>query len=283
MDYRVALAQIKPKLGCIADNLAIIEQTAERAIAQGADLLLFPELALTGYFLKDLVPDVALSLDAPEIDRLRELSRRISMAVGLVEVSADYRFFNTALYLEGGEIRHLHRKVYLPTYGLFDEQRYLARGERFRAFDTRFGRFGLLVCEDMWHLSASYVLAMDGATSLLCLSSSPGRGVAEGEGLATAAAWQKLTATTAMFLNCNVLYCNRVGCEDGVTFWGGSEAVGPAGSVVARGSQFEEELVTAQMAESSLRRERIFAPMMRDENLGVTLKELKRIEREREN
>jgi predicted amidohydrolase len=85
-----------------------------------------------------------------------------------------------------------------------------------------------------------------------------------------------------MFLNCNVLYCNRVGCEDGVTFWGGSEAVGPAGSVVARGAQFDEELVTAFMDESSLRRERIFAPMMRDENLGVTMKELKRIERERE-
>jgi predicted amidohydrolase len=281
MDYRVALAQIKPKLGCIADNLALIEQTVEQAAGQGTDLLLFPELALTGYFLKDLVPDVALSLDAPEIGRLREMSRHLSLAVGFVEASADYRFFNTALYLEGGEVRHVHRKVYLPTYGLFDEQRYLARGERFRAFDTKFGRFGLLVCEDMWHLSSSYVLAMDGATSLLCLSSSPGRGVADADGLATATAWQKLTATTAMFLNCNVLYCNRVGCEDGVSFWGGSEAVGPAGSVLARGPLFKEDLVTAFMAESSLRRERIFAPMMRDENLGVTLKELKRIERER--
>jgi predicted amidohydrolase len=282
MDYRVTMAQIKPKLGCIADNLSLIEQTAERAKDLGTDLLLFPELALTGYFLKDLVPDVALRLDAPEIDRLKGLSRHLSLAVGLVEASADYRFFNTALYLEDGEIRHIHRKVYLPTYGLFDEQRYFARGERFRAFDTKFGRFGLLVCEDMWHLSSSYVLAMDGATSLICLSSSPGRGVEDAEGLATATAWQKLTATTAMFLNCNVLYCNRVGYEDGVNFWGGSEAVGPAGSVVARGALLQEDLVSALMPEANLRRERIFAPMMRDENLGVTLKELTRIERERD-
>jgi predicted amidohydrolase len=282
MNYRVALAQIKPKLGCIADNLLLIEQAVEQATSRDAGLLLFPELALTGYFLKDLVPDVALSLDAPEINRLKALSRHVSMAVGLVEASSDYRFFNTALYLEGGEIRHLHRKVYLPTYGLFDEQRYLARGERFRAFNTKFGRFGLLVCEDMWHLSSSYILAMDGATSLLCLSSSPGRGVADADGLATATAWQKLTATTAMFLNCNVVYCNRVGYEDGVNFWGGSEAVGPAGSVVARSALFHEDMVCALMPEGHLRRERIFSPMMRDENLGVTLKELKRIERERE-
>lgn len=282
MDYRVALAQIKPKLGCIADNLSLIEQNVEQAAQQGVDLLLLPELALTGYFLKDLVPDVALSLEAPEVARLKALSRQVSVAVGLVEASSDYRFFNTALYLEDGEIRHVHRKVYLPTYGLFDEQRYLARGERFRAFDTKLGRFGLMVCEDMWHLSSSYILAMDGATSLLCLSSSPGRGVEDGEGLATATAWQKLTATTAMFLNCNVLYCNRVGYEDGVNFWGGSEAVGPAGSVSARGAMFQEDLVCAHMPESSLRRERIFSPMMRDENLCVTLKELRRIERERE-
>src|SRR4051794_39296284 len=120
MDFTVALAQIKPKLGCVADNLAIIEAAIEKAVAQGASLIVFPELALTGYFLKDLVPDVALSLDAPEIGRLKGLSRRISIAVGLVEVTSDYRFFNTALYLEQGELRHVHRKVYLPTYGLFD-------------------------------------------------------------------------------------------------------------------------------------------------------------------
>lgn len=281
MDYQVALAQIKPKLGCVGDNLALIEQSIAQATRGGADLVLFPELALTGYFLKDLVPDVALSLDSPEINRLKVLSRHVSIAIGLVEVSPDYRFFNTALYLEGGSIRHAHRKVYLPTYGLFDEQRYFARGERFRAFDTKFGRFGLLVCEDMWHLSSSYVLAMDGATTLVCLSSSPGRGVVGAEGLATAASWRNLTATTAMFLNCNVLYCNRVGYEDGINFWGGSEAVGPSGDVVARGAMFQDDMVSALMKEASLRRERIFAPMMRDENLSITLNELKRIERER--
>jgi predicted amidohydrolase len=281
MDFTVALAQIKPKLGCLDDNMTLIEAAIEKGISEGAHLIIFPELALTGYFLKDLVPDVAIGLDAPQIARLKLLSRRISIAIGLVEVTSDYRFFNTALYLEEGEILQVHRKVYLPTYGLFDEQRYLARGERFRAFDTRFGRFGMLICEDMWHLSAPYILAMDGATTLLCLSSSPGRGISEAEGLGSAAAWQRLTSTTAMFLNCRVFYCNRVGYEDGINFWGGSEVIAPSGEVTARGKLLEEDFVIAKVDEGALRRERIFSPMMRDENLAVTVKELKRIDRER--
>src|ERR1039457_4657066 len=195
MNFTVALAQVKPKLGCVAENLRMIEDAVERGIRDGAGLVVFPELALTGYFLKELVPDVALAIDSPEIKRLTELSARISIAVGFVEASSDYRFFNSALYLEDGAIKHLHRKVYLPTYGMFDEQRYLASGDRFRAFDTRFGRVGLLICEDMWHLSAPYILAMDGATTLICLSSSPGRGIGGEESLGSTAAWQKLTST----------------------------------------------------------------------------------------
>ena len=281
MDFSIALAQIKPKLGCVADNLTMVEAAVERGVGEKAGMVVFPELALTGYFLKDLVPEVALSLDAPEILRLVELSRHTAIAVGFVEVTRDYRFFNSALYLEGGEIRHLHRKVYLPTYGLFDEQRYLAQGESFRAFDSRFGRLGLLVCEDMWHLSAPYILAMDGATTLICLSSSPGRGITTDESLGSTLAWQRLTATTAMFFNCRVLYCNRVGYEDGVNFWGGSEAVDPSGAVTARGEILNEDFVTATVEEGALRRERLFSPMMRDENLFITMKELRRIEKER--
>ncbi|BCS53337.1 nitrilase-related carbon-nitrogen hydrolase [Geobacter sp. SVR] len=280
MNFKAVLAQIKPKLGTVADNLALIEEYVCQATRDKADLIVFPELALTGYFLKDLVPEVARGIDAPEIRRLIELSRHISIAVGFVEVTSDYRFFNSALYLEQGAIKHLHRKVYLPTYGLFDEQRYMARGEHFRAFDTRFGRFGMLICEDMWHLSASYILAMDGATALICLSSSPGRGV-EGDSLGSARAWQQLASTTALFLNCRVLYCNRTGYEDGISFWGGSEYVAPSGESLVRARLWEEEAVTALIEEGALRRERIFSPMLRDENLFVTMRELRRIERER--
>ncbi|AJE04172.1 nitrilase-related carbon-nitrogen hydrolase [Geobacter pickeringii] len=281
MNFTVALAQIKPKLGCLADNGEMICSVVERGISEGADLAVFPELALTGYFLRDLVPEVALRMDSPLLTRLLNLSRRIDIAIGFVEASDDYRFFNSALYLSNGEVLHRHRKVYLPTYGLFDEQRYFARGESIRAFDTRFGRMGLLICEDMWHLSAPYVLAMDGATTLICLSSSPSRGISEDASLGSTVAWQKLTSTTAMFLNCRILYCNRVGYEDGVNFWGGSEVVAPSGNVVVRGKIFEEDYVVGSLDEGALRRERIFSPMMRDESLPITMKELRRIETER--
>ena len=215
MDVTVALAQIKPKLGCIADNLAIIEAAIERGIREKAGLIIFPELALTGYFLKDLVPEVALPLHAPEIARLVELSRHISIAVGFVEVSSDYRFFNSALYLEGGEIKHVHRKVYLPTYGMFDEGRYFAAGRHFKAFDTRFGRLGVLICEDAWHLSSSYLLALQGAHTLLVMSGSPGRGLATDRVEATSVqTWERVGQTLSQFLTLHWAYVNRVGYED---------------------------------------------------------------------
>lgn len=280
MDFTAALLQIKPKLGRVGDNLVLIREQVEQAIVQQADLAVLPELALTGYFLKDLVPEVAIALDSPEIAILKELSRRISIAVGFVEVTPDYQFYNSAAWFEDGELRHLHRKVYLPTYGLFDEQRYLGRGDRFRAFDTKFGRVGLLVCEDMWHLSAPYLLAMDGATTLVCLSSSPGRGVENGE-LGTATAWRNLTTSAARFLTCRVIYVNRVGYEDGVGFWGGSHLVAPSGDIVVEAPEFEPALTVGRVEEYLLRRERISSPLVRDENLCITLRELERIDRER--
>ncbi len=280
MDFTAALAQIKPKLGAVSENLGMIEETIRNGIDAGADLIVFPELAVTGYFLKDLVPEVALRLDSPEIAGLMELSARIAIAVGFVEVTDDYRFYNSALYLEGGKIKHLHRKVYLPTYGLFDEQRYLAHGDRFRAFDTRFGRMGMLICEDMWHLSSSYIMVMDGAKTIICLSSSPSRGV-EGKSPGSAETWHRLTSATATFLSCHILYCNRIGYEDGVNFWGGSEYVAPSGLSECRARILEEEMLIAFVSEGALRRERIFSPLMRDEKLTLTIRELLRLERER--
>ena len=279
-DLTAALVQLKPKLGCVTDNLAMIREQVDLAIGQQVDLAVFPELSLTGYFLKDLVPEVALTLESPELTVLQELSRRISIVVGFVEVTPDFQFYNSAAWFEDGTLKQLHRKVYLPTYGLFDEQRYLGRGDRFRAFDTKFGRVGLLVCEDMWHLSAPYLLAMDGATTLVCLSSSPGRGMEDGE-LGTAVAWRNLTTATARFLTCHVLYVNRVGYEDGVGFWGGSHAVAPSGQIIVAAPEFEPSLIVVSLATADLRRERIASPLMRDENLCVTQRELERIQQER--
>ena len=153
---RVALAQIAPVLGDRQRNVAIHLERIQAAARQQADLIVFPELSLTGYFVRDMVPDVAIAPSSPEIRQLLDAAGKMSVVLGFVEESPQHRFYNTVLYAEGGQIVHLHRKVYLPTYGLFDEQRYFAAGQRFQAFDTaRFGRMGMLICEDFWHLSAA--------------------------------------------------------------------------------------------------------------------------------
>ncbi len=273
----VAVAQIAPALGDLERNLALHEKMAREALSRGADLLIFPELSLTGYFIKDLVPSVALTGAHPHLARLLSLSREIALVVGAVEESADHRFFNTAFYLEGGEIRHTHRKVYLPTYGIFDEHRYLAGGDAIQVHEAACGKIALLICEDMWHPSAAYLAALQGADILICPSASPGRGLNSTGRFANAVAWETITRAYAQLFTCYVLYANRVGYEDGACFWGGSEVIAPSGRPVATAEYLTETLLVASLEDAELRRARIANPLLRDEKPDLTLRELQRI------
>jgi predicted amidohydrolase len=276
--FKVAIAQVNPKLGDLHSNLALYEEKIRQGVKQGADLVLFPELSLTGYFLRDMVPDVALKLAAPEIERLKKLSREVSFVAGLVEEGPDYRFYNAAVYFERGEVRHVHRKVYLPTYGMFDEQRYFARGDRVRAFDTRFGRVAMLICEDLWHPSTIYLAALDGALAVLCPSSSPLRGITEGEPQDdNARYWELINRAYAETFGLFVVYGNRVGFEDGVGFWGGSEVIDPFGRKIAKAKYYDDDFVAAEILPEAVRRKRTAAPLLRDEDIDLTINELLRI------
>jgi len=277
-EFSIAVAQVSPRLGDVDANLALYEQRVAAARGVGADLVVFPELSLTGYFLKDMVSTVALRLDAPEVTRLKELSRSVALIAGLVEETSDFRFFNSAVYFEDGEIAHVHRKVYLPTYGLFDEGRYFGRGDRIRSFDTKFGRSAILICEDMWHPSTVYVAALDHALTVFCPSVSPLRGLSDGqEQDNNARYWEMLTAMYAQTFSLNVVYANRVGFEDGVGFWGGSEIVDPSGVRLAKAQYYEEDLIVAEINLRSARRQRIVSPLLRDEDIDLTINELLRI------
>jgi predicted amidohydrolase len=278
MTFKVAIAQIDPRLGDLKFNLGLYEEKIRLAARDRVDLLLFPELSLTGYFLRDMVPGIALRLDSAEIDSLKRLSLEVDFIAGLVEESSDYRYFNAAVYFEGGDIRHVHRKVYLPTYGMFDEQRYFARGERLRAFDCRFGRMALLVCEDLWHPSTVYLAALDGALAVLCPSASPLRGITEGKAQDdNARYWELINQAYAETFCLYVVYGNRTGFEDGVGFWGGSEIVDPYGRRVAKGKYYEEDFVVGEIALEAVRRKRTVSPLLRDEDIDLTINELMRI------
>jgi len=278
VSIRIAIAQINPKLGDLTANLALYEENIRQAIDKTADFLLFPELSLTGYFLRDTVPSVALTLKSAEIKKLKQLSRKLPFVAGLVEESADHRFFNSAIYFEDGEVRHVHRKVYLPTYGMFDEQRYFARGDRIRAFDCKFGRLALLICEDLWHPSTIYLAALDGALAVLCPSASPLRGIVDNQVQDdTARYWEMINRAYAETYSLFMIYGNRCGFEDGVGFWGGSEIVDPFGQRLAKAGYYEEQFLLAEVPLESVRRKRTMSPLLRDEDLDLTINELMRI------
>ena len=247
-------------------------------------MVVFPELSLTGYLLKDLVPEVAMTLDDARLAPLLELSKKIDIATGVVLKSDDFRYYNAALYLSGGEVKHVHRKVYLPTYGMFDEQRYFAPGDRIRAFDVAGVRAGMLVCEDMWHLSSAYLLFVQGVSLLLCISSSPGRGVLANADADVApgsvGSWNDLLQTVAEYTTSYVAYVNRLGYEDGVNFWGGSCVFGPDGQMVVDAGE-NAGLVIADIDVREVERQRLATPLLRDEKAEFTLRELERIWNER--
>ena len=152
---KIALAQINPSLGDVKRNLSAHLERIRQARSRKADLVVFPELSLTGYLLHDLVQDVALDLGrAAEIRKLAAASRDLGVLVGVAECTERFQYHNSSLLLEGGKRAFCHRKVYLPTYGMFDEGRYFGAGDRFRVHSSkRLGRLGVLICEDAWHLS----------------------------------------------------------------------------------------------------------------------------------
>ncbi len=278
---RIAMVQMAPALGDRPRNLAVHLERIDEARRQGADLIVFPELSLVGYFLRDMVPDVALRRSAPEISRLAEAAGEAALVVGFVEESPHHRFYNAAFYAEGGELAHVHRKVYLPTYGLFDEQRYFAAGRRLRAFDTlRFGRVGVLICEDFWHLSAAAVMQAEEVDLLICVANSPARGVA-GPRIQTAETYDRLCKAFAQLLGAVVVLVNRVGFEDGLCFWGGSMVVGPDGRAIAEAPLLDEAVTLAVFDPAELRRQRLITPLGRDEQLLLTIEEFQRIKRRR--
>jgi len=273
----VGLAQISPILGDVQRNLRLHMETIAEARKQGVQLLCFPELSLTGYVLKDLVPDVALPADAPLLSELIAASHDLDLLFGFVEEDARHRYYVAAAYASQGRILHVHHKAYLPTYGMFEEGRYLSAGNRFCAFDTTFGRVGVLICEDFWHMSSAYTLWLDGADILLFTSASPGRGLNPEAALGSSRSVHLMNQMYATFLTDFVLHCNRVGFEDGFNFWGGSTVFGPDGNLLAEAPSFEPILLTTILDLAALRRVRQQLPLLRDERPELMRREMQRI------
>lgn len=277
MTVRIAIAQCAPALGAFKRNVALHAEWIERARKGGAALVVFPELSLTGYYVKDLAGDLACAADDEALRPIVDASRDIDVCAGFVERSDDARLHIAQGYWSRGKLVHVHRKVYLPTYGIFDDGRYFGPGDRFDVFPSAVGAAGIAICEDLWHVSVPYLYAATGATIVFSPASSPGRGVAEGGDLGTAASCRLMDRFYAQYLTLYVVFANRVGHEDGIAFWGGSEVVAPDGTVVARAKEFEEDLLFAEIDRDLVARERDRNPLIRDERPELVQAQLARV------
>jgi predicted amidohydrolase len=244
---RVGLAQVDAKLGELDENVESHLGWIARAQGEGVELLLFPELSLTGYRLLHLTPRVAVKPRSSErIARLARAAPEMAVVVGCVEEDERGFLYNSALLLHRGEIAHVHRKLYLPTYGIFQEGRFFGEGKRLGLCSVFDQPFGILICEDFWHSDPAERLVRAGAKMLAVISASPGR-IGADPMPPSQEAWESLTRASALLNTSWVLYCGRVGWEEGSFYTGGSHVVRPGGEVLARAAYLDEELLTADL------------------------------------
>lgn len=243
----VGLAQTDVRLGNLAANVQIHLDWTKRAKAAGVELLIFPELSLTGYRLLHLTGRTAIKPEgAAVLEPLLEASKEMSLVVGLVEEDGHGVLYNSSLMLSRGRIAHTHRKLYLPTYGIFQEGRFFCSGKQLALSPTHDRNIGLLICEDLWHPHLARSLAVAGAKVLIVSSASPGI-IGSGATPESHEAWESLIRSTALVNTCWVIYCNRVGWEEGSFYTGGSLVVRPGGEILERAPYLEDHLLTAEI------------------------------------
>ena len=272
---KVAIAQTAPVLGDLAANLEKVRSFQLQAKEQGADLLIFPELAMTGYALGHEMANSALRRNDEVFCELLGYSRDLPLIVGFVERSPRGRIYNSAALLDDGEVVHVHRKVYLPTYSVWEEQKHFARGKRLEVFSYRGFRIAIFICNDFWYPSMAYLAACDDADVFCIIANSS----LDGEGT-NPRAWDLLLRPPALLYGAYVLFANRVGEEAGASYWGGSSIIAPLGYPLEVAGT-DEEIVSAQIEQKNVERARDALPILRDADIDFTYRELGEIARKR--
>ena len=276
---RVRVEQMACAAGDVGANLARIARAQADAASEDVHLLVTPELSATGYDVRDRVHALA----APELETpFPALAEGPDVIVGTIERDLRFVPHNAALHLRGGRVLHRHRKVYLPTYGMFDEGRYFGRGERVRAYDAGGGwRLGLLVCEDLWHPALPWLLAADGAHLLVVQTAAAGRGAFEGGPaggrFASWAAWEHLACAAAVAFGAYVVLANQAGAEGSMVYAGGSMVVGPGGDVLARAADTAEDHLTVDLSLEDVAAARRPYAHARDDDPRLVAREIVRI------
>jgi predicted amidohydrolase len=273
---RITLAQVDAALGDVDANADRAEQTVADAVADGADLVVFPELHLSGYSIGGLLDDVSMRADDPRLARIARRAGAAGVLAGFAEDGPGIHTYNTAGYFAGGELVHLHRKLYLATYTSFEERKHFTPGPNLRAFPGAGGtRMAVLLCNDAWQPQLAFLATQDGARVLLVPASSAQSNFPEHYD--SRAYWRDITRFYARMFQLFVVFVNRVGTEGDLRFWGGSHVVDPWGEIVAEAPEGEEHLLTVDIDLLDVRRRRHAIPLVKEARLGLISREVARL------
>jgi predicted amidohydrolase len=260
---RLLLAQTGPKVGNKERNLKQISEQASKARKKNLDLLIFPELQLTGYTMRDEVSRLAESIPGPSTKNVERVAKEhgVHIIFGMPEES-DVRgvLHNSAVFIGPKGLIGRYRKIHLPTHSVFDERRYYRPGQEAPVFNTDLGRIGLVICYDLYFPELTRLQALQGAELIVCISASPGLRRRFFEGFCLSRAMEN-----AVYL----AYVNRVGIEEGLQFWGGSRVIAPNGSVLAQCKYDVEEFQICKVDLDEVSRARAFIPTIKDLEPGL--------------
>ncbi|HVP92920.1 MAG TPA: carbon-nitrogen hydrolase family protein [Acidobacteriota bacterium] len=256
---KVALVQISCNPEDKAENLAKMQKAVTKAKKQDADLIIFPELSLTGYVVRDQIYELAETIPGPSCRIIEEIARktRSHIIFGMPELSerTQATIHNTAVLIGPKGIIGKYRKMHLPTHSVFEEKRYFRPGYQTAVFDTALGRIGLIICYDIFFPELSRLTRLKGAQLIVCISASPST---------RRTFFETLTIARAMENATFLAYVNLVGIEDGLQFWGGSRIVGPSGKVLVQAKYDEEDLVICDVDYADIRSVETFVPTLKD-------------------
>jgi len=242
MKVSVALGQLRSEYCNLAKNCERHIEWADRAYKRGARIIIFPELSLSGYYLREAVSEVALLPGSPVLHRLITMNK-IGIIAGFVEKGEKRRFYNSALLCEDGELIGIYRKTYLPTYGMFEEGRYFSPGRALKTYRMSWGTIGVVICEDAWYPQFVLQYASLNIDVLVVLTASPVKGISPESGIKNSEINRAIMKLYARNLQIPVIFVNKVGYEHGIYFWGGSAVYKPGGAVHCTASVYSEELV----------------------------------------
>ena len=273
---KIRAVQFSPVLGDLSRNLDYHVEKIEQAVADGKDLIVFPELSLSGYQMKDLVYDIALAPDGEQIKILEELSQKIDIVAGAPLEERPGIIYNCALYFSKAKLLHTHRKVQLPNFGMFEEEMIFKAGNTFRTFEVNGFRVGILICREILFPAHAYLYYLQNTDFIIAISNSPYRGFTK-DGFGSFKFWENLGYTYSVFYHQNYMFVNRTGFEDGIGFGGGSFFARPGKGIVQMAKYFDEDILDFEISMEDVRNSRIAGNYARDEKPDLILKEMKRI------